>query len=140
MILLLHGPNLNFLAYRPAKYKGQITYQELISHLTEYGKKFAIELICKQSNSEGKLIDILQEFYLAQDGKGIIINAGAYTHTSIALHDALEIFTIPIIEVHLSDPSQREKFRHLSYLTAISQKVIKGKGIKGYEEAIEELA
>ena len=134
-ILIINGPNLNLLGNRESKIYGAMTLRTLEKKLKAYSKKKNIKLTFFQSNSEGEIINIIQknlEIYSA-----IIINAGAYTHTSIAISDCLRIFQGLIYEVHISNIYKREKFRRYSYLSDISSVVICGLGFLGYEIAID---
>lgn len=135
-ILVINGPNLNFLGIRQPEIYGNKTYQDLIDELYQYAhdKNFILE--CFQSNHEGALIDRLQQAYF-EKVDGIVFNPGAYTHTSIALLDALEAIKIKTVEVHLSDVTKRESFRNISYIRPACCKTIMGKGFKGYFEAID---
>jgi 3-dehydroquinate dehydratase-2 len=137
-ITILNGPNLNLLGTREPEIYGTTTLAEIEKSCVEAAKKAGFSVDFKQSNHEGDLIDWVQQ--AGRDGvAGIIINAGGYTHTSVALHDALRAVNIPIIEVHLSDPKTREKFRHHSFIEAVAHKSICGLGPKGYLLAIEAL-
>ncbi|MFN7401460.1 MAG: type II 3-dehydroquinate dehydratase [Alphaproteobacteria bacterium] len=137
-ITILNGPNLNLLGTREPEIYGTTTLAEIEKSCIAAAKKAGFRVDFKQSNHEGDLIDWVQQ--AGRDGvAGIIINAGGYTHTSVALHDALRAVKIPIIEVHLSDPKTREKFRHHSFIEAVARKSICGLGPKGYELAIEAL-
>lgn len=137
-ILILNGPNLNLLGTREPQIYGTTTLQDIAQLCVETAKKHGLEVDFRQSNHEGELIDWVQE---ARGGHaGIIINAGGYTHTSVALHDALRAVGLPIIEVHLSDPKTREAFRHHSYIEPLAKQSITGKGAGGYAEAVEALA
>ncbi len=134
-ILIINGPNLNLLGKRESKIYGTITLQTLEKRLKTYSKKKNSKLTFYQSNSEGEIINIIQknlEIYSA-----IIINAGAYTHTSLAISDCLRVFQGLIYEVHISNIYKREKFRRYSYLSDISSVVICGLGFLGYEIAID---
>ena len=134
-ILIINGPNLNLLGKRESKIYGTITLRTLEKRLKAYAKKKNIKLTFYQSNSEGEIINIIQknlEIYSA-----IIINAGAYTHTSLAISDCLRVFQGLIYEVHISNIYKREKFRRYSYLSDISSVVICGLGSLGYEIAID---
>ena len=102
-------------------------------------EKKGFEIFSYQSNSESKIIDILQEAYLSKKYCAIIINAAAYTHTSIAIYDILKLFQIPIMEVHLSDPNKREEFRHFSYISLVATEIFKGMGNQGYFLALEHI-
>lgn len=135
-IYVINGPNLNMLGIRePDKY-GTESYQSLLEALDKDAKAKGYELITYQSNHEGDLVDKIQEAYF-ENASGIVINPGAYTHTSIALLDALKATKIPTVEVHISDISKREDFRQTSYVRLASQKSIIGHGLRGYFEAID---
>jgi len=133
-LFVLNGPNLNMLGIREPGIYGSQNYDALISYIKEVCRRENIEVECFQSNHEGVLVDIIQSAYGKADG--IVINPAAYTHTSVAILDALKAISLPAVEVHLSDINEREPFRHISYpaLACIAQ--IKGKGFQGYEEAI----
>lgn len=135
-IYVINGPNLNMLGIRePDKY-GNESYQSLIESLYAHSKNNGYELVAYQSNHEGDLVDKIQEAYY--DGAdGIVINPGAYTHTSIALLDALTATKIPTVEVHISNIAEREDFRQISYVRLAAEKSIIGHGLAGYFEAIE---
>lgn len=135
-LLVLNGPNLNFIGIREPNIYGKETYQDLCNYLYECVKDKNIDLEIKQSNHEGELVDFIQQAYFDQVD-GIIINPGAYTHTSIALLDAVKSVNIKTIEVHLSDVTKREDFRQVSYIRMACVKSIMGKGFLGYKEAIE---
>ena len=136
-ILIINGPNLNMLGIRQPEVYGYKTYQDLVSYCLEEGKKLDLEVKCFQSNHEGEIIDEIQKAYKVFDG--IVINAGAYTHYSIAIMDALKSVDIPTVEVHLSDIYQREAYRHVSYIKEASIKSIVGLGFEGYKIALETL-
>ena len=134
-IYVLNGPNLNMLGIRePDKY-GTESYDSLLTSLHKHSKENSYELVCYQSNHEGDLVDKIQEAYF-EKADGIVINPGAYTHTSIALLDALNAVKIPAVEVHISDVSKREDFRQTSYVRLAGEKTIMGHGLNGYFEAI----
>jgi 3-dehydroquinate dehydratase-2 len=136
IILVLQGPNLNLLGKREPKLYGQTTLPQIHQQLQTLGQQLGHSVICKQSNSEGELIDIIQQ--AGNDHvEFILFNAGAYTHTSIALRDALSSVQIPFIEVHVSNIYARESFRHISYLEDIAVGVICGLGPYGYELALQ---
>lgn len=137
-ILILNGPNLNMLGLREPEIYGSQTLDEILGECHEKATSLGFEIDAKQSNHEGELVDWIQSC-VKGTYNGLIINAAAYTHTSIAIHDALKMLDIPIIEVHLSDPSSREEFRHHSFIEALATNVIKGKGPAGYIEALEVL-
>jgi 3-dehydroquinate dehydratase-2 len=141
-ILVLNGPNLNMLGQREPEIYGHETLEQIIQELNDKAAEQGVSIVSFQSNSEGALVDKIQNTYIErEDYLGIIINAGAYTHTSIAIHDALKLFSdlenFKIIETHLSDPKAREKFRHNSYITQLADKVFKGKGKQSYLDALE---
>lgn len=133
-ILVLNGPNLNLLGLREPEHYGTQTYADLVNLLEAEAEKCGITIECKQSNHEGTLVDLIQEAYGKADG--IIINPAAYTHTSVALLDAVKAVQIPTIEVHLTDPDTREDFRHVSYIRRGCIQTICGKGFQGYIEAM----
>lgn len=134
-VLLLNGPNLNLLGTREPEVYGNKTLAEL-EQLTAESLADGLKLQAFQSNHEGLLIDRIQQA-LAEQVKFIIFNPAGFTHTSVALRDALLAVAIPFVEVHLSDPSTRESFRHHSYFSDIATKVIKGQGVDGYRLAAE---
>ena len=137
-IYVLNGPNLNMLGIRePDKY-GSESYKSLIKRLKAHAKEKKYILKAYQSNYEGDLVSIIQKAYFKKVD-GIVINPGAYTHTSIALLDALNSVRIPTVEVHISDITKREDFRQISYVRLASEKTIAGHGLDGYVEAIEYL-
>lgn len=133
-LLVLNGPNLNFLGIREPQIYGRETYEDLCGQIQAFAQDHDVEVEIYQSNHEGALVDKIQAAYGVFDG--IVFNPAAYTHTSIALLDALKAVGIPCIEVHLSDVAQREDFRQISYVRAACYKTITGKGIAGYLEAI----
>lgn len=137
-ILVINGPNLNMLGIREPEIYGKATYADLCALIEAHAEKRGISVTLYQSNHEGALIDAIQQAWGKQDG--IVINPGAYTHTSIALHDALKAVSIPAVEVHISDPDTREEFRKVSYVRAACVKTIKGHGFDGYLEAMDYLA
>ncbi len=136
-ILVINGPNLNMLGIREPDIYGRETYATLIKKIEDYAKSKGVAVRCYQSNHEGDLVDNIQFAYGVFDG--IVINPGAYTHTSIALLDALKAVGIPTVEVHISDLSSREDFRQISYIRQACFKTITGKGTDGYLEAIDAL-
>ncbi|MBQ2749894.1 MAG: type II 3-dehydroquinate dehydratase [Clostridia bacterium] len=136
-ILVLNGPNINMLGIREPGIYGAESYQILCDKLEDLGHELNIDLEVRQSNHEGVLVDWIQEAYKVVDG--IVINPGAYTHTSIALLDALKAVGIPTVEVHISDVSKREDFRQISYLRAACVKTISGHGLDGYLEGVRYL-
>lgn len=136
-ILVINGPNLNMLGIREPGIYGSNTYKDLVAMIGEYCDKNDISVEFFQSNHEGCLVDKIQEAYCNFDG--IVINPAAYTHTSIAILDAIKTVSIPTVEVHISDISARETFRQHSYISAVCIKTIKGLGFNGYIEGIKEL-
>lgn len=135
-LMVINGANLNMLGIREPSVYGNTTYLDLVNLIEEKAKERNIEIKIVQSNHEGVLVDYIQQCYF-EKYDGIIINPGAYTHTSIALLDALKAVNIPAVEVHISDVSKREEFRQISYISlAVIDRVI-GKGINGYIEAMD---
>ena len=137
-ILILNGPNLNMLGQREPEIYGSQTLDDIKGLCLEKAKALGITIDFRQSNLEGELVGWIQEAL----GKvsGIIINAAAYTHTSVAIHDALKLHTVPVVEVHLSNPKEREAFRHHSFIEPLASAVFAGKGPQGYVSALEFLA
>lgn len=135
-IAILHGPNLNLLGKRETEFYGTQTLEELNQELINFGKNLEIEIICFQTNYEGGLIGYIQQCPI-YDFDAIIINPAAYTHTSIAILDALKAINLPFIEVHMSDIDKREEFRKTSYIRSLATAVFKGDGINSYKNAIE---
>ena len=138
MILLLHGPNLNRLGKREPDIYGHLTLTDLENKCSQWATQLGLELNCKQSNHEGQLIDWIHE--AADDHfQGLIINPGAYTHTSIALRDAISSVDLPTIEVHISNVYARESFRHHSFIAPVCLGSIAGLGAEGYYAALVKL-
>ena len=135
-LLVLNGPNLNMLGIREPDIYGSGTYADLVHMIEEYARERGIEVECYQSNHEGSLVDKIQEAYF-NGTDGIVFNPGAYTHTSIALLDALKSVNIPCIEVHISDISTREDFRQWSYIRPVCKSTVMGHGLEGYIDAID---
>ncbi len=133
-ILILNGPNLNLLGLREPDIYGRKTYADLKAYIAAVCRDEDIGFEIRQSNHEGDLVDMIQEAYGIFDA--IVINPAAYTHTSIAILDALKAVSIPAVEVHLSDISEREQFRHVSYAGLACIKTFKGLGFEGYKEAL----
>ncbi len=134
-ILVINGPNLNMLGVREPDIYGSTTYAELVDMISAYAGEKGIYTECKQSNCEGELVDYIQSAYNSFDG--IVINPAAYTHTSVALLDAVKAVGVPTVEIHISDPDTREDFRHMSYVREACIATVKGEGIKGYLHAID---
>lgn len=137
-ILVLNGPNLNLLGRREPEIYGQESYTTLVEHISNHCLRQGIGVEIRQTNHEGVLVDWIQEAAGKYDG--IVLNPAAYTHTSVALLDAVKAVGIPTVEVHLSDPDSREDFRHVSYVRHACVAAVKGKGYAGYLEAIDLLA
>lgn len=136
-ILILNGPNLNMLGKREPEIYGRQTLSKIKKLCEVRAKSLDVKIDFRQSNHEGELVEWIQG---AMKGyAGLIINAAAYTHTSVAIHDALKMLNIPIIELHITDPKRREKFRRVSYIEPLATAVISGKGVKGYELALDKL-
>ena len=136
-ILVINGPNLNLLGLREPDIYGKQNYAALEELLAETARRLDVDLTVFQSNHEGVIVDTIQQAWGVYDG--IVINPAAYTHTSVAILDALKAVAIPTVEVHLSDISQRESFRQFSYVSLAASKTICGKGFAGYVEAMEYL-
>ena len=137
-ILVINGPNLNMLGIREPGHYGSETYTDLVKKIEDYCQGKNIECECYQSNHEGYLVDKIQEAYGVFDG--IVINPGAYTHTSIAILDAVKSVSIPTVEVHISKVEEREDFRQISYIRLAAVKTITGHGTDGYLEGIDFLS
>ncbi|MDO4732831.1 MAG: type II 3-dehydroquinate dehydratase [Bacillota bacterium] len=133
-ILIINGPNLNLLGLREPEIYGKQSYTELLDFLNQCGKALDLELEFFQSNHEGAIVDAIQEAYGKADG--IVINPAAYTHSSIAILDALKAVALPAVEVHLSDIQTRERFRQHSYISLACLATISGKGFDSYREAL----
>ena len=136
-ILIINGPNLNMLGIREPEVYGTSTYADLCALIEAHAETLGVSVTLYQSNHEGDLVDAIQQAYGRQDG--IVINPGAYTHTSVALLDALRAVAVPAVEVHISDPDTREDFRKISFVRAACVKTIKGHGFDGYLEAMDYL-
>lgn len=134
-ILVLNGPNINMLGIREPVIYGKKTFNDLLALIEQAGIDYNVEIEQYQSNHEGALVDKIQAAYGNTDG--IVINPAAYTHTSVAILDALKSVGIPAVEVHISDVDSRESFRQISYAGLACLKTIKGQGIDGYRQAIE---
>jgi len=137
-ILVIHGPNLNMLGVREPSVYGALNLAQIDEMIVKKGKEAGLAVVSRQSNHEGELVDIIQKAPLSADA--IIINPGAYTHTSVAIRDALLAVSLPVIEVHLSNIYKREEFRKKSYISDIAVGVITGFGPQGYLMALEAAA
>ena len=136
--LIINGPNLNMLGIREPGIYGNSTYKDLCALIEKHAQETGVEVKFYQSNHEGDLVDYIQQAYYDKVD-GIVINPGAYTHTSVALLDAFKAVSIPMVEVHISKVNEREDFRQISYVSYIAVKTITGKGFAGYIEAMDHL-
>ena len=136
-ILVINGPNINMLGIREPGIYGSQSYEALLKLIDEHAREMGVEVKCFQSNHEGAIVDEIQAAYGTFDG--IVINPAAYTHTSVAILDALKAVGIPAVEVHISDVSKREDFRQISYARMACEKTIVGRGLAGYTEAMDYL-
>jgi len=134
-ILVINGPNLNFLGIREPDIYGKNTFADLLRLLSAWAEELGVEVEQYQSNHEGDLVDKIQQAYGKFDG--IVINPAAYTHTSVAILDALKAVAIPAVEVHISNVDAREPFRHISYAGMACKHTIKGQGFDGYRQAMQ---
>ena len=139
LVYVLNGPNLNLLGTREPEIYGSATLDDIAGLLEDRARELALEVDVRQSNHEGHLVDWLHEAN-AEGAKAVLLNAGAYTHTSIALLDAIKSIGVPVIEVHLSDPLTREPFRHVSYVGMGAVDEVKGLGAQSYVVALEKAA
>ena len=137
-IYIINGPNLNMLGIREPAHYGKATYAELVDLIDKHCKECGIEPVFYQSNHEGDLVDKIQEAYF-EGADGIVINPGAYTHTSIAILDAVKATSLPTVEVHISRLEEREAYRQVSYIREAVIKTVSGEGIQGYITAIDAL-
>lgn len=137
-VFILNGPNLNLLGTREPQIYGSTTLPEVEAMCRERAAKLGLEISFRQSNHEGQIVDWIHEAIAAADG--IVINPAAYTHTSVAILDALKNVKAPIIELHISNPHQREEFRHKSFVTPVATATIAGLGVFGYQIAVEAIA
>lgn len=135
---VINGPSINMLGIREPDIYGKETYSSLLENISKWAKELGVEVTCLQSNVEGEMVNYIQQAYFEKID-GIVINPAAYTHTSVAILDALKACNIPAIEVHISDIDKREDFRKTSLTSQFCFKVIKGLGIEGYKVAMEEL-
>ena len=139
IVYVLNGPNLNLLGFREPAIYGSDTLDDIAGMLEDRARELKLEIDMRQSNHEGHLVDWLHEAHF-EEAKAVLLNAGAYTHTSIALLDAIKSIKVPVIEVHVSDPMTREPFRHISYVEMGAVATIKGLGARGYIVALEKAA
>ena len=137
-VYIINGPNLNMLGIREPEHYGNTSYSGLVEMIKKYCDERGIEAVFCQSNHEGVLVDKIQEAYF-EGADGIVINPGAYTHTSIALLDAVKSTRLPTVEVHISNLDEREAFRQISYIRAACIKTVSGHGTDGYLEAVDAL-
>ena len=137
-ILVINGPNMNMLGIRQPEIYGSATYEDLQAMIREEADRLGAEVGFFQSNHEGALVDAIQQAYFDKVD-GIVINPAAYTHTSVALLDAVKAVGIPSVEVHVSDPDSREEFRHVSYIREACVGTVRGHGLPGYLEALRML-
>ena len=138
-ILVINGPNLNMLGIREPEIYGRQTYADLVAAIEGWADEMGLDAEVYQSNHEGEIVTKIQQAYF-EKADGIVINAAAYTHTSVAILDALKAVQIPAVEVHLSDIHARDEFRKHSYISLYAEKIICGKGFEGYREALEYFA
>lgn len=138
-IYVLNGPNLNLLGLREPEIYGSTTLDEIAGMLEDRALELGLTIDMRQTNHEGMLVDWLHEAQ-AEGARAVLLNAGAYTHTSIALLDAIKAITTPVIEVHLSDPKTREPFRHISYVGMAAARTVEGHGPDSYRLALEAVA
>lgn len=134
-LLIINGPNINMLGIRQPEIYGSGSYQDLLNTIEKYANENGIDITCFQSNHEGAIVDCIQSAYGKYDG--IVINPAAYTHTSIAILDALKAVSLPAVEVHISDVDNREPFRQISFAGMACEKSIKGMGFDGYCQAMK---
>ncbi|MEO1967516.1 MAG: type II 3-dehydroquinate dehydratase [Sphingomonadaceae bacterium] len=139
LVLVLNGPNLNLLGLREPEIYGSTTLDEIGAKLEKQGADLGLSVEMRQTNHEGTLVDWLHEAR-ERGAKAVLLNAGAYTHTSVALLDAIRAIELPVIEVHLSDPSKREEFRHISYVGMAAADCVQGLGPDSYRVALEKVA
>jgi len=138
-IYVLNGPNLNLLGMREPEIYGAETLDDIAGALEDRARELGLGIDMRQSNHEGHLIDWLHEAN-ARGARAVILNAGAFTHTSVALYDAIKAISVPVIEVHISNPHARERFRHRSYVSPVAHGVIAGFGPLGYQLALDAAA
>ena len=137
-ILVINGPNLNLLGIREPAIYGRGTYAELVAFVEKTARDCGVEVEVRQSNHEGVIVDWIQECRGKFDA--LVLNAAAYTHTSVAIHDAIKAVSVRTVEVHLSEPKSRDDFRKVSYVEPVAEKTFSGKGFESYADAIRHLA
>ena len=137
-ILVVNGPNLNLLGIREPAIYGRGTYAELVAFVEKTARDCGVEVEVRQSNHEGVIVDWIQECRGTFDA--LVLNAAAYTHTSVAIHDAIKAVSVRTVEVHLSEPKSRDDFRKVSYVEPVAEKTFSGKGFESYADAIRHLA
>ena len=137
-ILVVNGPNLNLLGIREPDIYGRGTYAELVAFVEKTARDCGVEVEVRQSNHEGVIVDWIQECRGKFDA--LVLNAAAYTHTSVAIHDAIKAVSVRTVEVHLSEPKSRDDFREVSYVEPVAEKTFSGKGFESYADAIRHLA
>ncbi len=135
-LYIINGPNLNMLGIREPEHYGSATYKSLLEKIDAHARDRGIEVLTYQSNHEGDLVDKIQEAYF-EGANGIVINPGAYTHTSVAILDAVKSTSLPTVEVHISKVEEREDFRQISYIRKAALKTITGHGLDGYTEGMD---
>ncbi len=138
-ILILNGPNINMLGIREPEIYGHESYDDLVDLITSHAASIGVDVLFRQSNHEGDLVDAIQGAYFA-GLDGIVFNPAAYTHTSVAIADAVRGVGLPTVEVHISDVSRREAYRQVSYISEAAVKTISGQGLAGYTQALDFLA
>jgi 3-dehydroquinate dehydratase II len=129
---------MNLLGEREPEIYGFETYDELMNSLIEFGNTLGVSISYFQSNCEGEIVDKLQKIRFETDG--VLLNAAAYTHTSVAIHDTIKVVQYPVVEIHMSDPQNREKFRHFSFIESVAIKTFKGEGADSYKNGLEYLS
>jgi len=139
LVYVLNGPNLNLLGTREPAIYGSDTLDDIAAMLDDRAQELGMEIDLRQSNHEGHLVDWLHEAQ-SRGAAAVILNAGAYTHTSVAIHDAIKSISVPVIEVHLSNPHAREAFRHHSHISPVAKGIIAGFGAQSYLRALEAAA
>ena len=137
-ILVINGPNLNLLGVREPEIYGRRTYADLVAFVGGVAKECGVEVEVRQTNHEGVIVDWIQECRGRFDA--LVINAAAYTHTSVAIHDAIKAVQVRTVEVHLSEPKNRDDFRKVSFIEAVAEKTCSGRGFESYADAIRHLA